>query len=61
MVYESIRAHFERVREQRESRDRAIRLRRRILDASGDCDADPRDVGKPAGLGAEQREPARSY
>ena len=68
MIEEKNRARFERVRRERESRDRAIRLRKRYVertDYSGselisNIPSASRDVGRSAGLGSEKGERARN-
>jgi len=68
MIEGKDRARFERVRRERESRDRAIRIRKRYVereDYSGselisNIPAASRDVGRSAGLGFEKRERARN-
>ena len=61
MIEESARARFERVRRERENRDRTVRLRKRLVNRTDFSDPASRDAGISAGLGSENRGRVRNY
>ena len=60
MVQETNRACFERVRRERESRDRTIGLHERYGDRTNFSDASCRDVARPIGMESKKGERARN-